>query len=168
MDRNIVLGVVVIVIVAGVVAGLLSYSPPNNTSTPLFISVADAYTGEASYLGESFFNATGVRYYVASGGSFALARQIAAGSVPTTVFMSISDKAYYPSFMGSYSPGWAVGIAADEMVIAYTDSSIANNPVAQNIVKLFEEGIAENSSALLAYAFGNLASGQVRVGISNP
>jgi len=28
MDRNIVLGVVVIVIVVGVVAGLLSYSPP--------------------------------------------------------------------------------------------------------------------------------------------
>jgi molybdate/tungstate transport system substrate-binding protein len=174
MDRNIVLGVVVIAIVVGVVAGLLSYSPPNNSnkqpvpSTPLFISVADAYTGEASYLGQSFFNATGVQYYVASGGSFALARQIAAGSIPTTVFMSISDKAYYPSFMGNYSPGWAIGIATDEMVIAYTDNSIANNPAAQNIVKLFEEGIADDSSALLAYAFGNLTSGQVRVGISNP
>ncbi len=186
MNRNILIILLVVVVVVVAVAGYFatvvhgpststmtsptttttskSSSPPSNV---LFISIADAYKLEANSLGQAFQQATGTQYHVASGGSFAVARQIELGTLPTTVFMSVADSAYHPEYLGNYSPGWAIGLATDQLVIAYSNNSLSN-PIAAKIVKLFQEAEQTNSSALFAYAFGNLTSGQVKVGISNP
>ena len=181
MSRNIILAAVVIIIIVAAVAGYLYFSGHQSTSTQvssmsqipttskglLVISIADAYKGEADSLGMAFQNATGVPYTVYSGGSFAVAREIASGIDNTTVFLSIADSAYYPSYMGNDSPGWAIGLVTDQLVIAYSNQSLSN-PEAATIIKLFKEAEATNSSKLFYYAFGNLTSGQVKVGISNP
>lgn len=185
MNRNIIAVVVVIIVIVAALAGYLYFSgrqsTMQSTSTQvssmsqtstiskglLVISIADAYKGEADSLGMAFQNATGVSYTVYSGGSFEVAEKIALGTDNTTVFLSIADSAYYPSYMGNDSPGWAIGLVTDQLVIAYSNQSLSN-PEAATIIKLFKEAEATNSSKLFYYAFGNLTSGEVKVGISNP
>ncbi|MGC9106432.1 MAG: extracellular solute-binding protein [Thermoprotei archaeon] len=200
MNRNVLIGIVVVVIVAIAVAGYFATMGPsssapystsqtgtehNHSTTPtsvqtsktsrpsgvptnvLLISTADAFRLEGDAYGKVFQQATGIQYKVASSGSFDLARKIAAGVVPTTVFMPIADTAIYPQYLGNYSPGWAIGLATDQLVLAYSNATL-KSPVAVNIIKLFEEAKRTNSSTLYAYAFGNLTSGQVKVGIANP
>lgn len=184
MNRNIILGAVIAIIVISLLgvffynyysqgnnsAPTTSSSSPSSKPSPqglLVISIADAYKGEGDSLGKAFQSLTGVQYTVASSGSFALARQIASGSLSTTVFIPVADSAAFPKFMGNYSPGWVIGLATDQMVIAYSNQTL-RNPTAAKIIQLFNESLKTNSSQLYFYAFGNLTSGQVKVGISNP
>ncbi|MFP3210927.1 MAG: extracellular solute-binding protein, partial [Thermocladium sp.] len=133
----------------------------------LFIDVADAYSGEANELGSLFQQRFGVPYKVYAEGSFALAREISMGSVPSTAFLSIAEAAYYPNYLGNYSPGWAIAFASDELVIAYSNASLSN-PAASRIISELRMGFLSNDTALIRDAFMNLTSGSVLVGVSNP
>lgn len=126
----------------------------------LYIWVADAYVGEAKYLASSFQRQYGVPYVLKSGGSFALAREIALGE-PASVFIPVDASAAGPRFLGDASPGWVVAFASDQMVLAYTESSVSANAYAR-------EALADARDGNWSGFFYLLTSGEVKVGISNP
>lgn len=186
MNKGLVIGIVVLVII---VVGVLAYveigmpkhvtTPTTNTSTtsttttstktPLYIWVADAYTAEAQFLGSSFQNATGITVPTPKGGgSFGLAREIASEgpNAQVSVFLPVALSAASPSYLGNYSSGWAIAFVADQLTIAYTNTSI-NNPYAQQALNYAKEAEAGNTSAWYDF-FQVLSSGKVKVGISDP
>lgn len=137
--------------------------PLNETfSGPLTIYVADAYTQEASFL----LNASGIPGVVKGGGSYSLAREISQG-VPVSVFMPVASSAAQENFLGEQYPGWVIAFVEDQLVIAYSNATL-KNPTAMNIVTLFSQALKTNSSKLYYYAFSNLTSGKVKIGISDP
>lgn len=69
---------------------------------------------------------------------------------------------------GPYNPGWAIAVAADEVVIVYSDAALSAHPGASNLIALFREAGAENSSALWRRFFRELASGRYPLGIADP
>lgn len=168
MNKGLVIGIVVLVII---VVGVLAYveigmpkhvtTPTTNTSTtsttttstktPLYIWVADAYTAEAQFLGSSFQNATGITVPTPKGGgSFGLAREIASEgpNAQVSVFLPVALSAASPSYLGNYSSGWAIAFVADQLTIAYTNTSI-NNPYAQqalNYARRLRRGIPQRGT----------------------
>jgi molybdate/tungstate transport system substrate-binding protein len=130
----------------------------------LIVYSADSYVAESASLGSAFASETGSQYASpTSGGSFTIARQIAQGA-PVDVFISVSAAAIGPSYLGDRAPGWAIGFASDQMVIAYGGTPTGN---VAKVVALFDRASSLNSSKDYANAFGNLTSGVVKVGISD-
>ncbi len=155
---------VLVIVIMHDIKGGSTYQFPRNE---LFIDIADAYSGEGNALGAILQHALHVQYKVYSEGSFELAREIAMESVPSTIFISVAQEAYYPAYMDNYAPDWAIAFASDELVLAYSNASL-NNPMALAIIDMLNQGFAENNTHLIYLAFMNLTSGRVLVGISNP
>lgn len=154
--------VVVAVVLTG---GALYYSKTTKAGT-LTADAADAYTEEVSYLLGLYHNQTGTGFVVKGGGSYTLAREIGEGE-PVDLFFSVSLQAYEDSYMGSSSPAWAIALASDQMVIAYSNATL-QSPSASSVVDLFKEAYDSNSTALFNESFTQLTSGKYRVGVSNP
>lgn len=150
------LGVIAAIIVA---ASVLA----TNQQSPLTIYTADAYTKEASYLYSIYANQTSIPYQnPKGGGSFLLAREIAQGN-PADVFISVSRDAVTFRYMDSESAGWAIAFAADQMCIAYSNSSSAMKTILED----YEKATSGNIS-YWKQLFLDITSGQVKVGISDP
>lgn len=82
------------------------------------------------------------------------------------MFIPVALSAASPSYLGNYSSGWAIAFVADQLTIAYTNSSI-NNQYAREALTYAQE--AENGNSTAWYDFFQvLSSGKVKVGISNP
>jgi molybdate/tungstate transport system substrate-binding protein len=157
---------VAVVVIVGAAGGVYyEYVVGAKPSKPLLIYSADSYVGESALLGSGFANSTGTPYAApTSGGSFALAREIAAGS-PVDVFVSVSKAALTSQYLQSRAPGWAIAFAADQMVIAYSG---APQGEAATVLSDFSRAGVSNSTADYNAAFSSLVSGDVKVGIANP
>ncbi|QKQ99418.1 solute-binding protein [Metallosphaera tengchongensis] len=187
MNKGLIIGIVVLIII---IVGVLAYvevgmshhvspsktttntttsTPPTTSSTPLYIWVADAYTAEAQFLGSSYQNSTGISVPTPKGGgSFGLAREIASegSNAQVTVFLPVALSAASSQYLGNYSSGWAIAFVADQLTIAYTNSSI-NNQYAKEALAYAKQAEAGNTSAWYDF-FNVLSSGKVKVGISDP
>jgi len=136
-------------------------------SQPLIVYCADAYTIEINELLSLFHNKTGIPVApVHGGGSLALAREIA-GGVPVSTFVSVALEAYTQPYLKSRYSGWAISFVTDEMSIAYSNATLLN-PIAKQIIDLFEKARNTNSTYDYFLAFSNLTSGIIKVGIANP
>lgn len=147
-------------------------SPTTVTSTsivlaPLLSYSADAYATETTYLLTGFSQSTGVPVApVISGGSTADASSIEAGA-PDDVFLSSSLAATALSHLGNLSSNWAIGIATDQMVLAYSNATVSNSAAA-NIITLAQTAEGSNATSDWNNFFTALTSGTVKVGISSP
>ena len=161
---------VIVVIVAGVLAyayldegGAAPATSTKSPPAPLVSFAADAYAVEATALLDGFSRSTGIQAApVKSAGSFADANQIAAGA-PDDVFISIALSATGPQYLKNLSSNWAVGFASDEMVLAYS-----NGTAASEVAALGTKAAKSNSTSDWSAFFTSLASGSVKVGISDP
>ncbi|MDG6938138.1 MAG: extracellular solute-binding protein [Nitrososphaerota archaeon] len=156
--------VVALLVIAVVVVGAAAYvyfeSP--KSGSPLLSYSADAYSEETTGLLNSFSQSTGIAVApVKSGGSFSDASQIAAGA-PADIFVSVALSATGPGYLKSESPGWAVGFATDQLVLAYSNSS------APTIVSEGTKAAQTNATSDWNAFFTSLTSGSVKVGISDP
>jgi len=134
---------------------------------PLVSYSADAYSTETTALLAGFSNATGTPVApVISGGSNADASAIAAGA-PDDIFVSASLSATAPAHLGSLSSNWAVGIASDQMVLAYSNATLTN-PAASAIIAEGKTAAGSNATSDWNTFYTSLTSGTVRVGISSP
>ncbi len=134
---------------------------------PLITFNADAYTAEVQELLNGFTGATGIPVAPThSAGSFALARQIASGS-QVDVFVPVALSAAAPSSLGSLSSGWAIGFASDQMVIAYSNSTLSV-PAAAGVISEYQLAAKSNATGDWNAMFASLTSGGVKVGISDP
>lgn len=162
-------------VIAVIAAGILAYaylgeggrtttsSTMKASTAPLLTFAADAYAVEATALLDGFSQSTGVQVApVKSAGSFADANQIAAGA-PDDLFISIALSATGPQYLKNLSSNWAVGFASDEMVLAYS-----NGTAASNVAALGASAMKSNSTGDWNAFFTSLASGSVKVGISDP
>ncbi|MDG6899282.1 MAG: substrate-binding domain-containing protein [Nitrososphaerota archaeon] len=156
--------VLALIVVAVVVVGGVAYAYYVNSGprSPLLSYSADAYATETTDLLNSFSHSTGIPVApVKSGGSFAIASQIAAGS-PADIFVSVALSATGPEYLKSESPGWAVGFASDQLVLAYSNTSVPAVVAEGN-------GAAQtNTTSGWNAFFTSLTSGSVKVGISDP
>ncbi len=151
---------VVAVVAAGAVAYTYFVSP--KSQSPLVSYSADAYAAETAGLLSSFSKSTGVPVApVKSGGSFADANQIAAGN-PADIFVSVALSATGPAYLKGESPGWAVGFATDQLVLAYSNSS------ASSVVSEGLRAAQTNTTSDWNAFFTSLTSGGVKVGVSDP
>jgi molybdate/tungstate transport system substrate-binding protein len=132
----------------------------------LIVYSADAYVGEVNAFGSNFSSSGGDDISVKSAGSFALAQQISQGS-PCDVFFSIARAAVQKQYLGNQYPGWAVAIASDQMVIAYS-SSISSNQDATTLLRIYNSSGDKANSSNWKIIFEYLTSGKVKVGIANP
>ena len=136
-------------------------------AAPLITFNADAYTAETQALLARFTSASGIPVAPPHpGGSFALAKQVVSGS-RVDVFIPVSLSAAAPSNLGNLSANWAIGIASDQMVIAYSNA-LSSSSGGDAIVKEFQNAAVSNSTSDWNAAFADLTSGNVRVGISDP
>jgi molybdate/tungstate transport system substrate-binding protein len=143
---------------------LLYLSTVSAKGRPLVVYTADAYSREVQYLYNSFSNSTGIPYSTPkAGGSFILARQIAEGS-PSDVFFSASLTALTPQYLGGGYSGWALAIASDQMILAYSDSS----PAVQPVISDYSNAASSNLSSAWFRFFSDMTSGSLRVGIADP
>jgi molybdate/tungstate transport system substrate-binding protein len=154
---------VVVVILVGVVVYQTTTTPKQVT---LLVYSADAYVGEANAFIKNFSSSEGVSASLKSAGSFALAQQIAQGS-PCDVFFSIARPAIQKQYLRSQFPGWAVAIASDQVVIAYSNS-IASNSEANTIITNYNTLKGKLNMLQWKLLFDQLTSGAVKVGIANP
>jgi len=137
------------------------------TSGPLVSYSADAYATESSFLLSGFSKLTGIPTApVISGGSNADASSIKAGA-PDDVFISSALAATSPSHLGNLSANWAIGFATDQVVVAYSNATMANS-AASNIVTLGQTAEKSNATSDWNAFYTALTSGSVKVGISNP
>jgi len=137
------------------------------TSGPLVSYSADAYATETTSLLTGFTKLTDIPTApVISGGSNADASAIKAGA-PDDVFISSALSATAPSHLGNLSANWAIGFATDQVVVAYSNATMANS-AASNVLSL--GGTAEKTNATTDWNafYTALTSGSVKVGISNP
>ncbi len=156
----VVASVVIVLVVVGGLAYALFLSP--RSVTPLISYSADAYSIETSALLSSFSQSTGIPVApVKSGGSFSVASEIAAGA-PADIFVSVALSATGSEYLKSESPGWAVGFASDQLVLAYSNST------APAIVSEGDKAAQTNATSDWNAFFSALASGRVKVGISDP
>jgi molybdate/tungstate transport system substrate-binding protein len=161
-------GIFTAIIIA--VAGLFVYlslkgeAGTRSSSNGTLISYsADAYAVESTLLLRGFSRSTGIPVApVKSGGSYADANQITAGA-PDDIFVSAALSATSPKYLRNLSSNWAIGFATDEMVLAYS-----NETLAQSVVRLGLAAEASNSSSDWSAFFSSIASGEVRVGIADP
>jgi molybdate/tungstate transport system substrate-binding protein len=154
-------------------SGTTSARSANSTSSttaplvPLITFNADAYTAEVQALLNGFTGASGIPVAPThSAGSFALARQIASGS-QVDVFIPVALSAAAPGNLGALSSNWAIGFASDQMVIAYSNATTSAPPAAA-IIAGYQQAARSNASSDWSSAFKSLASGSVKVGISDP
>src|SRR5467141_2196545 len=141
----------------------------NNATTllPLITFNADAYTAEVQALLSGFTTTSGIAVAPThSAGSFALAKQIASGS-QVDVFIPVALSAAAPSNLGSLSSNWAIGFASDQMVIAYSNAT-RSTPMGRGVMSGFEGAAKSNATSDWSSAFASLASGMVKVVISDP
>lgn len=138
-----------------------------STASPLISYSADAYATETTALLAAFSRSTGIPAApVLSGGSFADANKIAAGA-PDDIFVSAALSATGPQYLKSLASNWTVGFATDQIVLAYSNASSSSTSVAT----IIEEGNAASQSNTTSdwnSFFTSLASGGVKVGISDP
>jgi molybdate/tungstate transport system substrate-binding protein len=133
---------------------------------PLVTYSADAYTAEVDSLLKGFAASTGAQVApLKSGGSFADANQIAAGA-PADVFVSVALSATSSQYLKNLTSNWAVGFASDQMVLAYSNSSLT--AAASGAVALGVAASKSNATSDWNAFYSALTSGVVRVGISNP
>ncbi|MFB6489910.1 MAG: substrate-binding domain-containing protein [Thermoproteus sp. AZ2] len=143
-------------------------APSATNATPtnsLSLCIAGAYAVEGEYLKSAFFNATGIRVAVRPGGSFALAHEIALGT-PCGVFMPVAFRQAVAG-TGPYNPGWAIALAADEVVIVYSNTT-TSYPGAAELIELYEEAVKSNDTRLWYAFFYNLTSGEYPLGVADP
>ncbi|MDG6925429.1 MAG: substrate-binding domain-containing protein [Nitrososphaerota archaeon] len=134
---------------------------------PLISYSADAYATEATALLAGFSATTGTPVApVVSGGANADASSIAAGA-PDDVFISVSLSATAPSHLGSLSSNWAIGIASDQMVLAYSNATLTDS-AASAIVKDGQAAASSNATSAWNTFYTSLTSGSVKVGVSSP
>ncbi|HEV2390075.1 MAG TPA: substrate-binding domain-containing protein, partial [Nitrososphaerales archaeon] len=182
-----VVAVVVVVVVILTTALVLS-SPPAKTTTssttsttsassvtstlssseaPLITYSADAYATEVTSLLSAFSSSTGVQVApVKSGGSTADASAIKAGA-PDDVFVSASLTATSSQYLGNLTANWAIGLATDQLVVAYSNST-TQTAATSKIVGLGYAAISSNATSDWNNFFTALVGGTVKVGISAP
>jgi molybdate/tungstate transport system substrate-binding protein len=167
MNKSIIAIIVAVIVVAAV--GVIVYDSHSGSPKPLVVYVADAYTSEAQLLASGFHNTTGKPTpIVTGGGSFTLAQEIGMGQ-KVDVFVPVAISAVTQSYLHSYSPGWAVAFAADQMVIAYTNSSTTNNDYAKQVLANYSAAESHPNTSRYWYNFFKaLSSGRLKLGISNP
>lgn len=147
-------------------------SPTTITTTsialsPLISYSADAYATETTALLTGFSKQTGIPVApVVSGGSDADASAIEAGA-PADVFLSAALSATAPSHLGNLSSNWAIGIASDQMVIAYSNAT-ASDSAASSLITEAQTAESSNSTSAWNSFFTSLTSGSVKIGISLP
>lgn len=158
----------VITTIAVVVVILSAYFlvyPMLQPRNSLIVYSADAYVTESDYLIGMYHNSTGSSVNNAvGGGSFELAREIGQGN-PSNVFISVALNSYEKSYLGSRYSGWAVAFESDQLVLAYNNSSV--NSVMRNIIDEFNVALKAQNVSNYQDAFASLASGKVKIGISN-
>jgi len=183
---------VVVVVVAILIAALVVYSAPAKTTTsststatsasrptssvtstssskeaPLITYSADAYATEVTSLLNGFSSSTGVQVApVKSGGSTADASAIKAGA-PDDVFVSASLTATSTQYLGNLTANWAIGLATDQLVVAYSNST-AQTAATTSIIGLANTAIKSNATSDWNDFFTALVGGTVKVGISAP
>jgi molybdate/tungstate transport system substrate-binding protein len=136
-------------------------------STQLVVYVADSYSGEAASLLQRYSSEAGFQAPpVVAGGSFALAREIGAGA-RATVFMPVAQSALGRSYMGAEAPGFAVAIASDQLVLAFSNQSYAAAQFTPVLASL-KEAQTGGSAASWREALTQLTSGGLKIGISDP
>ena len=134
---------------------------------PILSYSADAYATETTALLTGFSQATGIPVApVVSGGSNADASAIAAGA-PDDVFISAALAATSPSHLGNLSSNWAIGIASDQMVLAYSNATLTSS-AASAIISQGKTAATSNATSDWNSFFTALTSGSVKVGISSP
>jgi molybdate/tungstate transport system substrate-binding protein len=140
----------------------------SNNSSPLILYTADAYVSEANAFESAFTSSTGIQTVPPkSAGSLALGQQIAQGD-PVSAFISVSKSAVSKSVLNATFPGWAVAFAEDQMTIAYSNATTMQNGPAALVLSSYESALSSNTNESWNNFFGNLTSGSVKVGISNP
>lgn len=164
---SVAVAIIAVGVIAYVYAGGVAGSPGKGTrasaAAPLISFSADAYATEAAALLSAFSRDTGVPVApVKSGGSFSDANQIAAGA-PDDVFISVALSATDAAHLKSLSPNWAVGLASDEMVLAYSGTNSAQRVASQGIA-----ASESNSSSAWNTFFASLTGGSVKVGMGSP
>jgi len=180
MNRWLVVGVILVVVIIGAISyyflvlnnpsttsrAVTSTTSTGQTSTTgkqisgnILLYVADAYTAEANDFAKAFQQATGVQVAIKSAGSLTLARQISQGN-PVSVFMPVAIDAVRPSFMGNRSPGWAIAIGADQLVLAYSNLTLQSQG-AKEALNYANKGDWYNF-------FLKITDGSVKVGIADP
>lgn len=183
---------VVVVVVAILIAALVVYSAPAKTTTtststatsastpnssvtstssskeaPLITYSADAYATEVRSLLNGFSSSTGVQVApVKSGGSTADASAIKAGA-QDDVFVSASLSATSTQYLGNLTANWAIGLATDQLVVAYSNSTTQTVATA-NVIGLANTAIKSNATSDWNDFFTALVGGTVKVGISAP
>jgi molybdate/tungstate transport system substrate-binding protein len=136
-----------------------------NPFLPLITFNADAYTAETQALLNGFSATTAVPVAPTHpAGSFALAKQIVSGS-QVDVFVPVALSAAAPSSLGKFSPGWAIGFASDQMVVAYSNASVS---AAAAVITEYRQAAKSNASSDWNAVFTSLTSGGVKLGISDP
>lgn len=167
MRFNRIVALLIAIIVIGVAGYLgLHYISGNSSQSPLIVYSADAYVQETNYYLNGFHNSSGSQVVAAKGGgSYTDARQIGQGD-PANAFISVALESYNQSYLGSRYTGWTVAFASDQLVLAYSNATQTTE--VDNIVNQFSSALTGNSSSQFAGAYGNLTSGKVKVGISDP
>lgn len=181
---------VVVLVVVIVIAALVVSSMPakTNTSTttsssstttssssstvggkegPLVSYSADAYAIEVTSLLNGFSSSTGVQVApVKSGGSTADASAIKAGA-PDDVFVSASLSATSSQYLGNLTANWAIGLATDQLLLAYSNST-TQTAATNNVIGLANTAIKSNATSDWNNFYTALVGGTVKVGISAP
>jgi len=135
--------------------------------SPVLSYSADAYATETTALLAGFSKTTGIPVApVISGGSNADASSIEAGA-PDDIFISASLSATAPTHLGSLSSNWAIGFAADQMVLAYSNATLANS-AASTMITQAQTAAKSNATSDWNTFFTSLTSGSVKIGISSP
>src|SRR5271169_6736253 len=182
-----VVGVVVVILIAALVlsstpaktttsstsatSALTATSSVTSTSSfkeaPLITYSADAYATEVTSLLNGFSSSTGVQVApVKSGGSTADASAIKAGA-PDDLFVSASLTATSTQYLGNLTANWAIGLATDQLVVAYSNST-TQTAATTNIIGLANTAIESNATSDWNNFFTALVGGTVKVGISAP
>jgi molybdate/tungstate transport system substrate-binding protein len=114
-----------------------------------------------------FSSSTGVQVApVTSGGSTADASAIKAGA-PDDVFVSASLTATSSQYLGNLTANWAIGLATDQLVLAYSNST-TQTTATDNIIGLANAAIKSNATSDWNNFYTALVGGTVKVGISAP
>jgi molybdate/tungstate transport system substrate-binding protein len=161
--------VLIVIVVLGISGAYYLYlgNGSKGTKQPLVIYVADAYVPETQALVNAYSQSTGTHFaQIKSGGSFALARQIAGGN-PADLFISAAQQALTSKYMGNATERWGVAFAADQMVLAYSNLSNGQPQFAQ-LVSYYRNAVKTNTTSAWYTFFNYLTSGRFKVGISNP
>lgn len=149
-----------------VIASFAIYQTVTPKKNALLIYTADAYVGEVNAFASNFTASEGIDTSLKSAGSFALAQQIAQGS-PCDIFFSIAKSAVEKQYLGSQFSGWAIALASDQMVIAYS-SSTSTNRAAETIIQEYNSSDGKLNMSQWRILFEQLTSGNVKLGIANP